>query len=85
MGRYDFEIIYKKGSEMPADYLSRNVVNVVSWDSDELAKAQENDPMLKAMKRYLLHRELPSDQKCLQIIRHFADDCFIKKTSSGGE
>ena len=78
MGRYDFEIIYKKGSEMPADYLSRNVVNVVSWDSAELAKAQDNDPMLKAMKRYLLHRELPNDQKCLQVIRHFADDCFIE-------
>ena len=63
---------------MPADYLSRNVVNAVSWDSDELAKAQDNDSMLKAMKRYLLHRELPADRKCLQIIKHLADDCFIE-------
>ena len=43
MGRYDFEIRYKKGSEMPADYLSRNVVEAISWETQDLQRAQEND------------------------------------------
>jgi hypothetical protein len=29
MNTYDFDIIYKKGSEMPADYLSQNLVNAI--------------------------------------------------------
>jgi hypothetical protein len=29
MNTYDFEIIYQKGSEMPADYLSQNVVDSI--------------------------------------------------------
>ncbi len=33
MNTYDFDIIYKKGSEMPAHYLSQNLVNAISWDS----------------------------------------------------
>ena len=40
MGRYNFEIVYKKGSEMPADYLSRNVVAAVNWEQNELVTAQ---------------------------------------------
>ena len=44
MNAYDFDIMYKKGSEMPADYLSRNIVNAISWDSAQLAQAQNADP-----------------------------------------
>jgi hypothetical protein len=40
MNTFDFEIMYKKGSEMPADYLSRNLVSAISWDSAELLQAQ---------------------------------------------
>ena len=29
LGQWDFEIKYKKGSEMPADFLSRNVVEAI--------------------------------------------------------
>ena len=33
---FDFEIVYKKGSEMPADFLSRNmVVDSISFDEDK--------------------------------------------------
>ncbi len=46
MNAYDFDIMYKKGSEMPADYLSRNIVNAISWDSTQLAQAQNADPLL---------------------------------------
>ncbi len=34
MNTFDFDIIYKKGSEMPADYLSRNLISAISWDSN---------------------------------------------------
>ena len=78
MGRYNFEIMFKKGSEMPADYLSRNVVAVVNWEQDELVQAQSQDNLICALKNFLLNKELPQDSKCQQLVRHFSDDCFIE-------
>jgi hypothetical protein len=40
MNTYNFDIIYKKGSEMPANYLSRNLVNAILWDASTLQQAQ---------------------------------------------
>ncbi len=51
MNTFDFEIVYKKGSEMPADYLSRNLVSAISCNSEELQQAQSADPLIKAEKR----------------------------------
>ena len=78
MNRFDFEIFYKKGSEMPADYLSRNVVAAVSWETEELAKAQDQDNLIKALKAFLLNNELPADDQCQRLVRHLADSCFIE-------
>jgi hypothetical protein len=78
MNAYDFDIMYKKGSEMPADYLSRNIVNAISWDSSTLQQAQNADPLLKALKSFLLNKELPHDAKCQSLIKLFANDCFIE-------
>ena len=78
MNTYDFEIMYKKGSEMPADYLSRNLVNAISWEVSELQQAQAADPLLKALKEFLLNSQLPHDPKCQSLVRHFANDCFIE-------
>ena len=78
MGRYNFEIMYKKESEMPADYLSRNVVAAVNWEQDELVKAQGQDNLIRALKNFLLNKELPQDSKCQQLVRHFSDDCFVE-------
>ncbi len=78
MNTYDFEIMYKKGSEMPADYLSRNLVSPISWEASELQQAQVTDPLLKALKEFLLNSQLPHDTKCQSLIRHFANDCFIE-------
>jgi hypothetical protein len=64
MNTFDFEIIYKKGSEMLADYLSRNLVSTISWNSDELLQAQTADPLIKALKNFILNKELPHDPKC---------------------
>jgi hypothetical protein len=76
MNEFDFEISYKKGNEMPADFLSRNVVSI-SWESRSLAEAQNQDPFLGNLKNFLLHRELPTDPKCHALIRLFEPECFM--------
>jgi hypothetical protein len=63
---------------MPANYLSSNLVNVISWDSSTLQQAQNADPLLKALKSFLLNKELPHDAKCQSLIKLFANDCFIE-------
>jgi hypothetical protein len=42
--------VYKKGSEMPADYLSRNVVEAVRVSDEDLENQQNNDPLRKTIK-----------------------------------
>jgi hypothetical protein len=78
MNTFDFDIIYKKGSEMPADYLSRNLISAISWDSNKLLQAQTADPLIKALKAFLLNQELPQDSKCQALVKLFANDCFIE-------
>ncbi len=78
MNTFDFDIVYRKGSEMPADYLSRNLVASISWDATDLQNAQNADPLIKALKNFLLNKELPLDTKCQQLVRLFANDCFIE-------
>jgi hypothetical protein len=78
MNTFDFEIMYKKGSEMPADYLSHNLVSAISWDSAELLQAQTANPLIKALKNFLLNKELPHDPKCQSLIKLFSNDCFIE-------
>jgi hypothetical protein len=51
---YNFDIVYKKVSEMPAEYLSRNLV--ISWDAMTLQQAQNANPLLKALKSFLLNK-----------------------------
>jgi hypothetical protein len=63
MNFFDFNIICKKGSKRPANYLSRNLVNPIAWDSSTLQQAQNVDPLLKALKNVLLNKELPCDTK----------------------
>ncbi len=71
MNTYNFDIVYKKGSEMPADYLSRNRVAATSWDTSALQQAQDADPFVKALKNVLLNKELPHDAKCQSLIKNF--------------
>jgi hypothetical protein len=77
MNTFDFEIVYKMGSKMP-DYLSRNLVSAISWNSDNLLQAQTADPLIKALKSFLLNKELPRDNKCQSLVKLFSNDCFIK-------
>jgi hypothetical protein len=79
MNTYDFNIFYKKGSEMPVDYLSRNIIAAMSWDASSLQNAQNTDPLLKALKNFILNKELPHNAKCQSLIKLFANDCFMEK------
>jgi hypothetical protein len=78
MNTFDFDIVYKEGSEMPANYLSRNLVAAISWDATDLQNTQNADPLIRALKNFLLNKELPLDAKCQQLVKLFANDCFIE-------
>jgi hypothetical protein len=77
MNTYSFQIIYKKGSEMPADYLSRNAVDSIKFDLNEIANLQETDECTKAIRDFLFHRKLPDEKSLLKLVKFFADSCFI--------
>ncbi len=77
MNTYDFDIIYKKGSEMRGNYSSRNLVNSVWLDALQLTQAQSVDPLLQALKLFLFNKELLHNAKCHSLIKLFANDCFI--------
>jgi hypothetical protein len=63
---------------MPGDYLSRNPINIIMWDSSTLQQAQNADPLLRALKNFLLDKELPYNAKCQSLIKIFENDCFIE-------
>ena len=52
--RWNFNIVYKKGAEMPADYLSRNAVEAIRISGEVVAERQDMDPLLKTIKN-LMH------------------------------
>jgi hypothetical protein len=76
MNTYDFDIVYKKGSEMPVDYLSQSLVTAISWDALALQQAQNAEPLLKALKNFLLNKELPHDDKCQSLVKFFSNKLF---------
>ena len=48
--KYNFDIKYKKDSEMPADFLSRNAVEAVGIFDDNWKIAQEQDEYCEIVK-----------------------------------
>ena len=56
----NFDIAYKKGSEMPADFLSRNVVNALSFKNRDLKTGQKQDPALKSLYDFLISGTIPN-------------------------
>jgi hypothetical protein len=42
--------VYKKGSEMPTDYMSRNIVEAIKMSDEDLADQQNKDPFCQAIK-----------------------------------
>jgi hypothetical protein len=46
MNLFSFEVIYKKGDGMPADFLSHNAVDTIQFDLSTYAKEQNKDDIL---------------------------------------
>jgi hypothetical protein len=44
---FSFDIIYKQGSEMPANFLSRNAVDAIQFDLSTYAQEQDKDDLLR--------------------------------------
>ena len=78
MNTFDFEIEYKKGSEMPADFLSQYVFAAIQFDNLNLSQQQQQYPFLNTVRQFLLHIKLPSDDNTARLIMHLLDDVFIR-------
>ena len=79
MNVYDFEIVYIKGKDIPADFLSRNAVDAINLDNSALAQEQQKDEVLCALRKYLLHREISRDVRIQRIVNNLADRSFVEK------
>ena len=76
---FDFEIMYKKGSEMPADFLSRNmVVDSISFDEDKIRDEQMLDHRLVALKKLLYSNTLPQyNTEDFRFCKLYQNDSFL--------
>jgi hypothetical protein len=55
LNTYDFEIIYQKGNEMPADNLSTNVVDSIQIEDGQMGKAQDTKEWISDIKKWILN------------------------------
>jgi hypothetical protein len=78
MNAYDFIIQYKKGSEMPADFLSRNVLDEIDVFSPDLPLLQARDEFANAVIEFLQHNKKPADKKKAAYIANVAKQCFLE-------
>jgi hypothetical protein len=84
MSDHDFIIQHKKGSEMPADFLSRNVVSELNVSAinifeKDLKTLQNEDPFTRSISDYIQFGKhlLGIDQSAY--VRSVAPSCFIEK------
>ena len=77
MLEYDFKIVYKNGNEMPADFLSRNVLSSIDVFDDDLPRLQNEDKFIKAVSNYMLHQILPTDKKQATHIQTVGKESFL--------
>jgi hypothetical protein len=76
MGLYDFDIVYKKGSTMPADVLSRKpLVNAIQPD-DSYKAAADNDTFCQDIERYLMSKQLPNDPIRASVLQRIGPHIF---------
>lgn len=77
MLNYDFEIHYRKGDDMPADYLSRNVLAITD-DIDNICQQQIADPQLSLIINYLKTGDLPINKEGRTLITKYATRCYLE-------
>jgi hypothetical protein len=75
---YPFVIEYKKGSEMPADFFSRQPLAAIEiWDTN-IGQQQREDGDLNAIIKYLEKDELPQEPKMKAWVTKMAKDSFLE-------
>jgi hypothetical protein len=80
---WDFEIKYKKGCEMPADFLSRNVVESIQISDEDLATLQDKDHYCSSIKNLLNQRnEKQQGPRPSQTTTSGTSESQSKKTTS---
>ena len=80
MTEFDFVIQYKKGEEMPADFLSRNVCEAVDVFTPDLPQLQNNDPLVQALRKFTKEKVLPDNisPQTQQTITRVGNECFLE-------
>lgn len=78
LATFDFKIVYKKGSEMPADYLSRSFVKAITLDDMAIKAEQEKEPDYKALKAFLLNDTTHPSSGKAQALQTLAANCFVQ-------
>jgi transposase InsO family protein len=85
MGIFNFTIHYKKGSEMPADFLSRNVCEAINVFDSELPEMQKQDPTCKIIRDFIQNLDNPKanqepfkNPKANTGLIKYARECFIQ-------
>ena len=74
---YDFKIVYKNGKEMPADFLSRNVLASIDVFNDDLPRLQKEDEFISNVLTYITTQKLPADMTKATHVRKIGPECFI--------
>jgi hypothetical protein len=77
--QWDFEIKYKKGIEMPADYLSRNVVEAIDMSNEDLVEMQNQDKFCVSLKHLL--QKFPVEKEHSKLVPQMTElshICFIE-------
>ena len=80
MLEYDFTLNYRRGEEnVVADFLSRNAaIDALSDDSGDAREAQERDPKIRDIRRFLESGEIPRDKHYGMWVKRMAEECFIE-------
>ena len=74
---YDFQIMYKSGKEMPADFLSRNVLAAVNVFTPDLPALQQQDKFITAVRNFMLNQIAPADPRQAAHVKRVAKECFL--------
>jgi hypothetical protein len=76
MQKFQFQTVCKKGSKIPTDYLSQNIVNSIAWQN-LLQWGQDAEPLIKALWDHLLSQHLPVYNQLCLLVLFFAKDSFV--------
>jgi hypothetical protein len=71
LGTIHFKIIYQKGSEIPADYLSQNVVNSIQIEDGQMEKAQDSEEWISDIKKWMLNSVPAHNENAKQYLNYY--------------